>query len=309
MKIKNYSLIILVLLFLPLFSISPVTAAPVADTSLEDIIAAGEITVGIEAAYPPFEQRNTTTDDIEGFDPDIMAIIAEDIGVDIVWKDVGWDVIFTSLASGMYDCIISAVTITAEREETMDFSRWYYKSVQAVMVKIANPKNITTIEDVDDATVKVGVQAGTTSDLYLEDNDYASTMVPFATINLAIEALNLETVDCVLGDYDTLNSGKTSQPDTFDIVDTFSPEDFGIPVQTGSDSLRLRINEVLDGLLGEDEDNPVYTEEYNDIYVEWMGGDVFGYVPKPESTIPGFPLIALISIVSVVSAILVRKLK
>jgi len=309
MKIKHYSLIILVLLFLPLFSISPVTAAPIADTSLADIIAAGEITVGIEAAYPPFEERDPETDEIVGFDPEIMAIIAKDIGVDIVWKDVGWDVIFTSLDSGMYDCIISAVTITAEREETMDFSRWYYKSSQAVMVKIANPKNITTIEDVNATTVKVGVQAGTTSDLYLTDNNYTATMVPFSTINLAIEALNLETVDCVLGDYDTLNAGKTAQPDTFNIVDTFSPEDFGIPVQTGSDSLRLRINTILDGLLGEDEDSPVYSEEYNDIYVEWMGGDVYGYVPKPAATIPGFPLIALISILSVASAILIRKSK
>ena len=248
MKNKHYSLILLVFLFLPIFSISPASAAPLQDTSLADIIAAGEITVGIEAAYPPFEDRDPVTDEIIGFDPDIMAIIAADIGVDIVWKDVGWDVIFTSLDSGLYDCIISAVTITAERELTMDFSRWYYKSTQAVMVKLANPKNIDTIEDVDDSTIKVGVQAGTTSDIYLTDNNYTSTMVPFATINLAIEALKLETVDCVLGDYDTLNAGKTSQPDTFDIVDTFSPEDFGIPVQTGSDSLRAKINEVLDDL-------------------------------------------------------------
>ncbi|MHA1473893.1 MAG: Loki-CTERM sorting domain-containing protein [Promethearchaeota archaeon] len=306
MKNKHYSLVLLVFLFLPIFSISPASAAPLADTSLADIIAAGEITVGIEAAYPPFEDRDPETDEIIGFDPDIMAIIADDIGVDIVWKDVGWDVIFTSLDSGLYDCIISAVTITAEREETMDFSRWYYKSTQAVMVKLANPKNITTIEDVNATTVKVGVQAGTTSDIYLVDNNYTAEMVPFATINLAIEALKLETVDCVLGDYDTLNAGKTSQPDTFEIVDTFSPEDFGIPVQTGSDSLRLRINTILDGLLGEDEDNPVFSKQYNDIYVEWMGGDVFGY---ERPTIPGFPIIALISILSVASAILVRKSK
>ncbi|MHA1563416.1 MAG: transporter substrate-binding domain-containing protein, partial [Promethearchaeota archaeon] len=188
MKNKHYSLVLLVFLFLPIFSISPASAAPLADTSLADIIAAGEITVGIEAAYPPFEDRDPETDEIIGFDPDIMAIIADDIGVDIVWKDVGWDVIFTSLDSGLYDCIISAVTITAEREETMDFSRWYYKSTQAVMVKLANPKNITTIEDVNATTVKVGVQAGTTSDIYLVDNNYTAEMVPFATINLAIEA-------------------------------------------------------------------------------------------------------------------------
>ncbi|MHA1561497.1 MAG: transporter substrate-binding domain-containing protein [Promethearchaeota archaeon] len=303
MKNKYYSFMILVLLFLPFLPISNVSAAPVADTSLADIIAAGKIVVGIEAGYPPFEQRNPDTDEIEGFDPDIMKIIADDIGVDIEWVDVDWAVIFTSLEGGSFDCVISAVTITATREESMDFSRWYFKSEQAVLVNTANPESIATIDDVNASTVNVGYQEGTTSELYLKDNNYTAVESGFTTITLAIQALELGTVDVVLGDHATLLSGMDA--DTMEVVDTFSPEDFGIPVQTGSDSLRLRINEVLDSILGTDLDNPVPTRAYNNIYKEWMEVDAVGYV----ATIPGFSLLPLIGIISIVSALLMRKIR
>ncbi|MHA1522022.1 MAG: transporter substrate-binding domain-containing protein [Promethearchaeota archaeon] len=291
---------------MPVVAVSNV-AAQDEDTSLDDIIEAGVITVGIEAGYPPFEARDPVTDEIIGFDPDIMGYIAADIGVDIEWVDVAWATIFTSLASGMFDCVISAVTITEEREKTMDFSRWYFKSEQAVMVIVANPKGIDTIADIDSADVNVGVQEGTTSDLYLMDNNITAVKSSFTAVTLAIEALSLGTVDVVLGDKDTLVAGMTNFPGEFEIVDTFSPEDFGIPVQTGFDSLRLKINSIIEELLGADPDNPVVSEFYNTTYQTWMGVEPT-FVGK-ASAIPGFSLLPLAALVSVVSALLVRKIR
>jgi len=123
-------------LLIPSISVASATE----DTSLDDIITAGKMVVGCEAGYPPFEMKNTTTEEIYGFDPDIMAFIADDMDITIEYMDVSWDVIFTSLASGNYDCVMSAVTITSERMESMDFTRWYYFSTQSVMVTNANPK-------------------------------------------------------------------------------------------------------------------------------------------------------------------------
>ncbi len=267
---KN-KILILFLLLLPLhiLFISNTTAKPIDDTSLQDVIDAGKIVVGIEAGYPPFEQRNPDTDEIEGFDPDIMQYIADDIGVSIEWVDVSWSVIFTGLALGNYDCIISAVTITAEREENMDFSRWYYRSAQAVLVNNDNPKNINTIYDINSTSINVGVQGGTTSELYLIDNNIVAVKSSFVTIPLAIEALELGTVDVVLGNHAILLDDMVS--DTMKVVDTFNPEDFGIPVQTGSDSLRLRINSILDDLLGVDIDHPETNAYYTASYEEWFG--------------------------------------
>ncbi len=339
---KHHCNIILVILFIPLFSTFNVAAHSAQnDTSLDDIIARGYITVGIEAGYPPFEARDPVTDEIIGFDPDIMGYIAEDIGVEIEWVDVAWSTIFTNLASGMYDCVISAVTITGEREETMDFSRWYFKSEQAVMVAIENPKNITIIDDIDSADVKVGVQEGTTSDLYLIDNEVAAVKSSFATITLAIEALSLGIIDVVLGDKNSLVANMAIYPGEFDIVDTFWPEYFGIPVQTGFDSLRLRINSIIDELLGADPDNPVVSEFYNTTYSTWMGVEPTFYggtidatddpdttddpdatddpdtsdttddpdTSTPFDTLPGFSIISLLPVVAIISISLVRKVR
>ena len=317
MKSKYYSITILLFLMsaIPISSMTIGASEPVDDTSLVDIINAGKIIVGIEAGYPPFEQRNTTTDAIEGFDPNIMEYIADDIGVDIEWKDVDWAVIFTGLAAGNYDCVISAVTITATREETMDFSRWYYKSTQAVMVYADNPKGIKTVADVNSTKVKIGIQEGTTSEWYIDDEGVVGVKVGFATVTLAIEALKLGTVDVVLGDYATLAAGKETDPDNYFIIDAFSPEDFGIPVQDGYDTLRLRINTILDELLGADEAAPVPNQYYKDSYKEWFGMDWGGVefdldeAPEPSAVIPGYSLLALVSIMSVVSIVLMRKMK
>ena len=166
MKNKPYSLIFLVFLFLPMFWISPVSAAPVADTSLADVIAAGELHVGLEAGYPPFEMINATTEEMEGFDVEIIEYIANEIdpNITVVYHDVAWTAILGGLITGDYDVICSAMTITPEREEEVDFTRWYYKSTQAVMVTMDNMANITCVEDINSTDVIVGFQSVTTSE-------------------------------------------------------------------------------------------------------------------------------------------------
>jgi polar amino acid transport system substrate-binding protein len=285
------------------------------DTSLSDVLAAGEIHVGVDAAYPPFEQKNPSTDEIEGFDVDIMEAIAADMGVDIVWHDVAWDVIFTSLATGDYDCVCSAVTITEQRQQTMNFTRWYYKSTQAVMVGLDNPKNITAVEDLNNADLKIGLQSETTSHWYLQDEgiDLVADVVGYDTITLAIQALHQGSVDVVIGDYAPLWNGKTTYPDEFAVIDTFSPEDFGIACKGGAIALVDRMNVVLNGLLGSDLENPVFNATYNASHLEWFGvlpntDYLVDDVPAPSgSGIPGFPIIGLIAIIPVTTLFLIRK--
>ncbi|MHA1612019.1 MAG: Loki-CTERM sorting domain-containing protein, partial [Promethearchaeota archaeon] len=103
--------------------------------------------------------------------------------------------------------------------------------------------------------------------------------------------------------------------------------DFGIPVQTGFDSLRLRINSIIEELLGSDLENPVVSDYYNASYYKWMGVEptfVSGTTDTIDDTddstddtsdfkiiftIPGFSLITLIAVTSIISAILARKVR
>jgi polar amino acid transport system substrate-binding protein len=316
--LKNKKLIVGIVLlafFIPSLSTA---SATITDTSLDDVITAGKLVIGVDAAYPPFEQMNTTTDEVEGFDPDIMAYIATDMDITVEYMDVAWDTIFTSLAAGNYDCVMSAVTITSERMDTMDFTRWYYFSTQAVMVTTANPKNITSVDDVNSTSIKVGVQAGTTSEWYLDDVD--AEMLTYATITFAIDALKNGLVDAVLGDDATLVAGQVANPGDFIIVDKFSPEAFGIAFQKGSTALIERVNTVLDELLGTDEYNPQFSTYYNDTYEEWMGAEAIidldqlktaldSYQETGGATISGLSILSLIAVIPVTVFGIIRKIR
>ena len=200
------------------------------------------------------------------------------------------------------------MTITAEREEQVDFTRWYFKNDQAILVPDGNPLNITSETDLN-ATITIGVQSGTIPDIWAQDNLNSSVTLQFyANIQLAIEALKLGTVDAVLGDYsilarDELESGVT------EVVDTFLPDDFGFACRTGDDDLRNALNDAIDGLLGSNENAPVPTDLYNTIYYKWFGShagdvgytgsvtdEVIEYVWYAGGAAPGFEFIFVLAI-------------
>ena len=102
--------------------------------------------------------------DLAGFDIEMMNAIAEEAGFEIEWVNTKWDGIFVALASGEFDAVCSAATITEERLETVDFSDPYFNAGQMIAVRADE----TAIAGDDDlAGKKVGVQLGTTGDIWL----------------------------------------------------------------------------------------------------------------------------------------------
>ncbi|MHA1617967.1 MAG: ABC transporter substrate-binding protein, partial [Promethearchaeota archaeon] len=158
------------------------------ESSLQVVLNRGTLIVGIEEAYPPWESIDTETDEIVGFDPDIIAIVADDLGVDVEFVNVGWEIIFTSLVADEFDCIISAVIITEEREQVMDFSRWHYRGAQAVMVTLGNPLDISSVDDLDNASITIGCSENTPSHWYAQNN-LAAMIITQTTPALAVADL------------------------------------------------------------------------------------------------------------------------
>jgi len=73
-----------------------------------------------------------------GFDIELMNAIAEKIGYEVKWENADFAGLVASLQTGKYDAVISAMTITASRQEEVDFSRPYFRSDQAVVVQESN---------------------------------------------------------------------------------------------------------------------------------------------------------------------------
>ena len=167
------------------------TATPEPEPTATPVEAAPAVyKIGMNAEYPPFESVDEAGE-IVGFDADLMVAIAEAAGFEFEWVNTRWDGIFVALQSGEFDAVISAATITDERAEIVNFSDPYFNAGQMIAVR-ADETGIAGPTDL--AGKKVGVQLGTTGDIWATDNTDAE-VVRYDEITLAFQALAQGDVD------------------------------------------------------------------------------------------------------------------
>lgn len=124
-----------------------------------EIVTAGEVIVANDSNYAPQSSVDPVTKEVVGFDVDVAKGMAEILGLGIKWEHPAWETIPGGLNNGRYDVSIGSMTITPERQETLDFSDPYYYTSGQVFVKKGGTQ-ITGVEDL--AGKKVGVGAATT---------------------------------------------------------------------------------------------------------------------------------------------------
>lgn len=214
------------------------------------------LTVGSDIPYPPFEQGKPGS--YTGFDVELMEAIAEKIGRTAEFQDTSFETIFRDVAQGKFDAVISAATITDEREKAVDFSNPYYLSEQAVLVKEGS--SITGIEDLSGKVV--GVQQGTTGQELAKEKAGASEVRPYPEGPDAVNALKAGTVEAVVIDAPVAQNAveKSGGVEIAEKVPT--EEDYGIAVAQGNTELLEEINQ---GLKEVEEDGT-----YAKIYKKWF---------------------------------------
>ncbi len=202
----------------------------------------GTFTIGTNAEYPPFEYVDDQNN-IVGFDIELMTAIADEGGFDFEFVNTRWDGIFVALAAGEFDAVISAATITAERAETVNFSDPYFNAGQMITVRSDN----TTITGPDDlAGLRVGVQLGTTGDIWLTDETDAE-VVRYDENTLAFQALANGDVDAAVADGPTAIDIVEANPemDLKVLPGVYTDENYGIAVNMDQTELLEAINEGL----------------------------------------------------------------
>ena len=93
------------------------------------------ITVSTDPAYPPQSELDPKTGEYVGFDIDVVKAVAAKAGIEVKFVNTPWEGIFNALGQGDRDLLISSITITDERKQTMDFSTPYFDAVQLIAVK------------------------------------------------------------------------------------------------------------------------------------------------------------------------------
>jgi len=241
----------------------PMVPAVTAPTPAPVAAAAKVYVVGTDAAYAPFESQNGKGE-IVGFDIDVVKAVAQKAGFEVKFLNTPWEGIFNSVAQGDRDLLVSSITITPERQQTLDFSAPYFDAQQLIAVKTDSK----IVKFTDLAKLKVGVQNGTTGDevvTKLQGKDSANVK-RFESTPLALKEMEGGGVDAVVADNGVVvhyvNNNPASKFKT--IADTsFASEQYGIAVKKGNAELLDKINQGLAGI----KDDGTYAK----IYAQYFG--------------------------------------
>lgn len=203
--------------------------------------------VAMNAEFAPFESLDSTGK-VEGFDVDMMNAISKASNFKVEYKHQPWDSLFPALNNGDIDIVMSGVTITDERKQSMDFSDPYFEITQVILVP--KGKNIADANALKNVT-KVGVVTGQTGDFAVSKilgNDNPK-IARFETVPLVIKELENGGLDAVVSDSAVIgNYVKNNQSKGFDIITLpdFQKENYGIAVRKGGDATILKM--LNDGL-------------------------------------------------------------
>ena len=199
----------------------------------------GVLNVGSDIAYAPFEFYQEGTEIEDGLDIDLAEAIADALGVDIVFLNTGFDGIIPALQTEDYDVIVSAMTITDERSELIDFVA-YITVGTGIVVPAGNPNSIQGLDDLCGLTV--AVQVGTIQvDMLNEQNDKCAEpidVVTFDTNPLAVEDLRTGGADANFSDFPVSAEDAAQSGGDLEVVETqIAPEPYGIGVRKDSTEL------------------------------------------------------------------------
>ena len=123
------------------------------------------LVMATNAEFPPYEYYDG--DEIVGIDAEFAEAIAEKLGMELKIEDMAFDSIIPAVQSGKADFGAAGMTVTDERKTQVDFSDTYYTGRQVIIVAEDNTE-ITGLDDLKGK--KIGVQQGTTGDIYATDD-------------------------------------------------------------------------------------------------------------------------------------------
>ena len=135
--------------------------------TLSEVEKAGKLTVATSPDFPPFESLEGGK--VVGIEVDIMELVCAKLGVELEIVQMDFDSVLVGIQSAKYDCGMSGITVTADRQKNMLFTTPYYNAAQVIVVKEGS--DIKGKADLAGKTVSV--QTGTTAEAGCQDEKIA----------------------------------------------------------------------------------------------------------------------------------------
>lgn len=207
-----------------------------------------KIIVATDANYPPFESINQYTDQLIGYDIDLMDAIADKLQFTVEYVNLPFDAMLAGVADCTYDVAISGISITEDREQYMFFSDPYINAGQVVLVLKSN----VTIKNKNDLDGRVvGALAFSNGELEVQSMPNV-TLNSYSALSSGLDDLDSGKIEALIIDYPTAMTMVGLYPDYLKIAGpTFTDEYYGIAVCKNTPILMNQINAALAELASE----------------------------------------------------------
>lgn len=202
--------------------------------------------IAVEGEYPPFNETDKKGK-LSGFDIDIANALCKAMQTSCKFVKQRWDRMIPDLVDGKYDLVVSSMSITAERQQKIDFTQPYYQTP----AKLVALKGVNLANALDSLKgQRVGVQKATVHEQYLARTLGSSIeLVRYDTLPKAEADLMAKKVDFVFGDAMALSEGflKTDKGKQYVFVgpDVRIGNGIGIGVRKGQADLITQLNQAL----------------------------------------------------------------
>lgn len=210
----------------------------------------GVLTMATNAFFPPYEFYEG--DEIVGIDAEVGKAIADKLGLEFEIADMDFETIITAIQSGKADMGMAGMTVTEDRLKNVDFSQSYATGVQVVIV----PED-SDIASPDDLMGKlIGVQTGTTGDIYASDTPEKGGFGEDAVVQYskgadAIVALQQDKVDAVIIDNEPAKAFVAANEGLKILETEYVNEDYAIAFSKDNAPLRDAVDTALGELIAD----------------------------------------------------------
>lgn len=195
------------------------------------------LVMATNAEFPPYEYHEG--DDIVGIDAEVAGLIAQELGMELEIEDMAFDSVLAAVQSGKADIAMAGITVTEDRKLAVNFSDPYTKATQVIIVQ--EDSEIASKDDLEGKTI--GVQLGTTGDIYVED--VTDSIERYNKGFEAVQALMQGKIDAVVIDNEPAKYF-VSQNEGIKLIDEpFTEEEYAIAVGKDNEELLSQINEAL----------------------------------------------------------------
>lgn len=209
----------------------------------------GKLIMATNASFPPYEYHEGGK--IIGIDAEIAGEIAKKLGLELVIEDMEFASIISAVQADSVDFGMAGMTVNEDRLKEVDFSISYANGVQAIIVKEDSP--IKTVDDLfaEDAAYKVGVQLGTTGDIYSVDDFGEDLVTQYTTGNEAVVALLGGDIDCVIIDNEPAKAYVANNKGLKVLDTAYADEDYAICIKKGNTALKDAVDVALEELIAD----------------------------------------------------------